>query len=38
MSFEDRQDRYPIREIEAKRQGVWEDTKQFKVTEDERRP
>ena len=38
MSFDDRQDRYPFREIEAKWQAVWEDTKQFKVTEDPSRP
>ena len=38
MSFDDRQDRYPFREIEARWQAVWEDTKQFKVTEDPRRP
>ena len=38
MSFDDRQDRYPFREIEAKWQAVWEDAKQFKVTEDPSRP
>ena len=38
MSFDDRQDRYPFREIEAKWQAVWEDAKQFKVTEEPGRP
>ena len=38
MSSDDRQDRYPFREIEAKWQRVWEDTKQFKVTEEPGRP
>ena len=38
MSFDDRPDRYPFREIEAKWQRVWEDTKQFKVTEEPGRP
>ena len=27
-------DRYPFREIETKWQGIWEDTKQFRVRED----
>ena len=31
-------DRYPFREIEAKWHGVWEDRKQFRVTEDPSRP
>ncbi|MBI2207129.1 MAG: leucine--tRNA ligase [Candidatus Rokubacteria bacterium] len=31
-------DRYPFREIEAKWQRIWEDTKQFRVTEDPSRP
>jgi leucyl-tRNA synthetase len=31
-------DRYPFREIEAKWQRVWEDRRQFRVTEDPRRP
>src|SRR5512132_893997 len=31
-------DRYPFREIEAKWQRVWEDTKQFRATEDPARP
>ncbi len=31
-------DRYPFREIEAKWQRVWEERKQFRVTEDPRRP
>src|SRR5436309_2255980 len=31
-------DRYPFREIEAKWQAVWEETKQFRVTEDPARP
>src|SRR6266540_617652 len=31
-------DRYPFREIEAKWQGIWETTKQFRVHEDPRRP
>ena len=31
-------DRYPFREIEAKWQRVWEDRKQFKVTEEPGRP
>src|SRR5262245_17523938 len=38
MPVDDRQDRYPFREIEAKWQRVWEDTKQFKVSEDPSRP
>jgi leucyl-tRNA synthetase len=31
-------DRYPFREIEAKWQRIWEETKQFRATEDPRRP
>jgi leucyl-tRNA synthetase len=31
-------DRYPFRDIEAKWQQVWEDTRQFRVTEDTTRP
>src|SRR5437867_3793908 len=31
-------DRYPFQEIEAKWQRIWEDRKQFRVTEDQRRP
>ena len=38
MSPEDRVDRYPFREIEAKWQRAWEECKQFKVTEDPGRP
>ncbi|MFQ5520824.1 MAG: leucine--tRNA ligase, partial [Candidatus Methylomirabilia bacterium] len=33
-----RLDRYPFREIEAKWQKVWEETKLFKASEDPRRP
>ncbi len=32
------QDRYPFREIEAKWQAVWEETRLFKVSEDPSRP
>jgi leucyl-tRNA synthetase len=38
MSPEDRQDRYPFREIEPKWQRVWEDSKQFRVNEEPGRP
>jgi leucyl-tRNA synthetase len=38
MSPDDRLDRYPFREIEPKWQKVWEESKQFKVTEDPGRP
>jgi len=38
MSIDDRLERYPFREIETKWQRVWEDTKQFKVSEDPGRP
>jgi len=31
-------DRYPFREIEAKWQRIWEESKQFRVQEDPRRP
>ena len=31
-------DRYPFQELEAKWQRIWEDRKQFRVTEDPRRP
>jgi leucyl-tRNA synthetase len=38
MPPDDRQDRYPFREIEAKWQRLWEETRQFKATEDPSRP
>jgi leucyl-tRNA synthetase len=38
MTLDDRTDRYPFREIEGKWQRVWEDARQFKVTEDPTRP
>src|SRR5262245_7343624 len=38
MPLDDRPERYPFREIEARWQRVWEDAKQFKVTEDPGRP
>jgi len=38
MALDDRPDRYPFRDIEASWQRVWEDSKQFKVTEDPSRP
>jgi len=38
MSSDDRLDRYPFREIEPKLQQVWEESKQFKATEDPGRP
>ena len=38
MSPDDRPDRYPFREIEAKWQKAWEEHKQFKVSEDPGRP
>jgi leucyl-tRNA synthetase len=38
MALDDRPDRYPFREIEARWQRVWEDAKQFTVTEDASRP
>src|SRR6266480_464359 len=31
-------DRYPFREVEAKWQRIWEERKQFQVTEDPARP
>ena len=38
MALEDRPDRYPFREIESKWQRVWEESRQFKATEDPGRP
>jgi hypothetical protein len=38
MALDDRQDRYPFPEIEARWQKVWADRKQFKVTEEPGRP
>jgi leucyl-tRNA synthetase len=38
MTPDERADRYPFREIEAKWQRVWEESKQFKATEDPGRP
>jgi len=38
MASDDRPERYPFADIEAKWQRVWEDSKQFKVTEDPSRP
>ena len=38
MAYEDRVDRYPFREIESKWQRVWEESGQFRVTEDPSRP
>ncbi|HET8578897.1 MAG TPA: leucine--tRNA ligase [Methylomirabilota bacterium] len=38
MSPDDRQDRYPFPEIEAKWQRAWEDSKQFAVVESPGRP
>jgi leucyl-tRNA synthetase len=38
MASDDRADRYPFREIEAKWQRVWEESGQFRVTEDRARP
>jgi leucyl-tRNA synthetase len=38
MALDDRQDRYPFREIEAKWQHAWEASKQFTVSEDRSRP
>ena len=34
MTIDERHDRYPFREIEAKWQRAWEESKQFKVIED----
>jgi leucyl-tRNA synthetase len=38
MAPDDRSDRYPFHDIEVKWQRVWEDARQFKVTEDPSRP
>ncbi|MDP2702402.1 MAG: leucine--tRNA ligase, partial [Candidatus Rokubacteria bacterium] len=38
MATDDRADRYPFREIESKWQRVWEESGQFRVTEDPTRP
>ena len=38
MASDDRADRYPFREIEAKWQRAWEESGQFRVTEDPARP
>ena len=38
MSIDDRPERYPFAEIEAKWQRVWEESKQFKAIEDLSRP
>jgi len=38
MMPRDRPDRYPFRQIEARWQRVWEESKQFEVTEDPARP
>ncbi len=38
MPFDDRQDRYPFREIETRWQRTWEESRQFKVGEDGGRP
>ncbi len=38
MSIDDRPERYPFAEIEAKWQRVWEESKQFKAIEDLTRP
>ena len=38
MTIDERHDRYPFREIEAKWQRAWEESKQFKVIEDPTRP
>jgi len=38
MAPEDRLDRYPFREVEARWQRHWQDSKQFKVEEDPARP
>jgi len=38
MALDDRPDRYPFRDVEASWQRVWEESKQFKVTEDPSRP
>ena len=38
MAIDDRADRYPFREIESRWQRVWEESGQFRVTEDPARP
>ena len=38
MAVDDRQDRYPFPEVEARWQKAWADRKQFKVTEEPGRP
>ena len=38
MASDDRPERYPFADIEARWQRVWEDTKQFRATEDPSRP
>jgi leucyl-tRNA synthetase len=38
MATDDRADRYPFREIESKWQRAWEESGQFRVTEDPTRP
>jgi leucyl-tRNA synthetase len=38
MALDERPDRYPFPEIEAKWQGIWAERKQFKVTEQPGRP
>jgi leucyl-tRNA synthetase len=38
MALDDRQDRYPFREIEARWQRTWQERKQFKVEADPGRP
>src|SRR5258705_61883 len=38
MALDERQDRYPFPEVEARWQKVWADRKQFKVTEEPGRP
>ncbi|MBI3105045.1 MAG: leucine--tRNA ligase [Candidatus Rokubacteria bacterium] len=38
MSIDDRPERYPFAEIEAKWQRVWEESRQFKAIEDPSRP
>ena len=38
MATDDRADRYPFREIEAKWQRAWQESGQFRVTEDPARP
>jgi leucyl-tRNA synthetase len=38
MAYEDRPERYPFQDIESKWQRVWEESGQFRVTEDPARP